>query len=149
MKLFISTITLLLFFWNTNIESPKIKKDRMYPPTNTSLEKNWNKDFNGIWVNEEDKTRGTTKCKIFYKNNSFVVQMWGACTPKDCDWGENVTNKIIKETNKFELIWDQEFAESAITYEIIDGKLKLTNKRSYKDNSGREGFTIVEYFIKQ
>lgn len=150
MKLFTSTISLLIFFWSTNVESPKIKKDRTCQTTNTALEKKWNKDFNGLWVNEEgDQTKMITKCKISYKNNSFVVQMWGACHPQDCDWGENVANEVKKGANKFELLWDQEFAESAITYEIIDGKLKLTNKRRYKDNSGRPDFTLLEYFIKQ
>lgn len=149
MKLFISTISLLIFFWSINIESPKNKKDKIYQSINTALEKNWNKDFSGLWVNEDDQTRGITKCNIFYKNNCFVVQMWGACQPQDCDLGENVSNEVKKGTNKFDLLWDAEFAESAITYEIIEGKLKLTNKRRYKDNSGRQGFTLIEYFIKQ
>ena len=74
--------------------------------------------------------------------------MWGACHPQDCDWGESVANEVEKGVNKFELLWNQEFAESAITYEIIDGKLKMTHKRRYKDNSGRPDFTLIEYFIK-
>lgn len=149
MKLFISTIPLLLFFWSINVESPIIKKDRICQTTNTELEKNWNKEFTGLWVNEDEQTRMITRCKISYKNNSLVVQMWGACTPQDCPWGENVANEVKNGTNKFELLWDQEFAESAITYEIIDGKLKLTHNRRYKDNSGRPDFTLIEYFIKQ
>ncbi len=75
--------------------------------------------------------------------------MWGACHPQDCDWGESVSNEVKKGTNKFELLWDHEFAESVITYELIDGKLKLTQIRSYKDNSGRQDISLIEYFIKQ
>ena len=149
MKLFISTISLLIFVWSINIESPKNKKDNIYQPTNTVLEKNWNKDFNGLWVNEDDQTRGINKCKISFKNNSLVVQMWASCKPKDCDWGEKFANEMEKGTNKFELLWDHEFAESLITYELIDGKLKVTDKRHYKDNSDRQDFTIIEYFIKK
>lgn len=149
MKLFISTISLVLFFWSINVESPNSLQDSLHQPTNSVLEKNWNNDFNGIWINEDDQTRGNSKCKISYKNNSFVVQMWASCHPQDCDWGEKVSNEVKKGTNKFELLWDHEFAESVITYEIIEGKLKLTHNRRYKDNSGREDFTQTEYFIKE
>ena len=75
--------------------------------------------------------------------------MWGDCHPEDCDWGENVANDIEKGTDKFELLWDQEFAESLVTYQIIDGKLTVTNKRRFKDNSGRANYELVEYFKKQ
>lgn len=151
MKLVVSTISLLLFFWSTNVESLKIKEDSNYQAANRELEKNSNEDFNGLWVNEAGaKARiFITKCKISHTDNNFVVQMWGACSPQDCDWGEQVLNKVKKGTNKFELSWDQEFTESAITYEIIDGKLKLTHKRHFKDNSGRPDYSLIEYFIKQ
>lgn len=149
MKLFISTISLLIFFWSINNESPTVKKDGPYQPINTVLENSKNKDFDGIWINEDDKPRGIKKCKISFKDNIFVVQMWASCTPQDCDWGENVSIEMKKEAKKFELLWDQGFAESFITYEIIEGKLKMTSKRNYKDNSGREDFTHIEYLIKK
>ena len=149
MKLFVSTIS-LIFFWSTNDESPKCRKDMVNRTANTVVEKNWNKDYHGLWVNEEGGlTRMITKCEISYRSNSFIVQIWGACQPQDCDWGESVVSKMKKGTDKFELIWDQEFAESAITYEIIDGKLKLKHIRRYKDNSGRSDSTLIEYFIRQ
>ncbi len=146
MKIFISTITLFLIFWNINVESPK---NKIYQSTNTGLEYNRNEDFNGLWVNEDDQTRGITKCNISYKNNRFVVQMWGSCQPQDCDMGERVSSELEKGIDKFDIIWSSDFSESTVTYEIIDGKLKLTNKRHYKDNSGRSDFTLIEYFIKQ
>ena len=151
MKLFVfvPTISIVIFFYSTNVASTKVEKDRMYAPTITELEKNRNKDFNGLWVNQDDQTKSITRCKIAYKNNSFVVQMWGSCEPQDCDWGENVANGVDNGTSKFELFWDQEFAESAITYEIIDGELKMTHYRHYKDNSGRPDGTLIEYFIRK
>ena len=149
MKLFIATLSLLIFFWNINVQSPDNENNRINQHSNTALENYWNNDFNGLWLNEDDKTRSITKCKISYKNNSYVVQMWGDCHPEDCDWGENVANDIEKGTDKFELLWDQEFAESLVTYQIIDGKLTVTNKRRFKDNSGRANYELVEYFKKQ
>lgn len=149
MKIFISTLSLLIFYWSINVQSPNDNNNRINQPTNAALEKDWNKDFNGLWINEDDQTRSITKCKISYVNNSFVVQMWGDCLPQDCDWGENVANNVQKGTDKFQLLWDQEFAESLVTYEIVDGKLKITDKRHYKDNSGRSDRTSVEYFQKE
>ena len=106
-------------------------------------------DFNGLWVNEDEETRGTTQCKIRYENNRFIVQMWGACFPEDCDWGENTSKEVDKGVEKFELLWEQRHAERAITYELVDGKLRLNKRTHYKDNSGREDYTLIEYFIKQ
>ena len=149
MKLFISILSLLIFCWNINVQSPSNKNNGINQHTNGAFENDWNNDFNGLWINENDQTRTITKCKILYKNNRYVVQMWGACYPDDCDWGENVSNDEGKVTEKFILLWDQEFAESLVTYEIVEGKLKITNKRHYKDNSGRPERTTVEYFRKE
>ncbi len=150
MKIYITTISLLLSFISTHVESPTNNIDSLYQATDKELQKNLNNDIIGLWVNEKgNRTKSITKCKISYKGNGFVVQMWGACLPQDCDWGENVANELEKGTNKFELFWDQEFAESAITYEIIDGKLEMTHNRHYKDNSGRPDATLIEYFIKE
>ena len=109
----------------------------------------WNKDFVGLWVNENKKTRGITKCQIAKNDGEFIVQMWGACMPQDCDMGKNKTKGVKKRTNKFELLWDSGFAESSMIYEMIEGKLKLTHKRHFKDNSGRPDYTIIEYFVKK
>ncbi|MCE2611708.1 hypothetical protein LVD13_01910 [Flavobacteriaceae bacterium D16] len=106
-------------------------------------------DFNGVWVNEDEQTRATTQCKIRYENNRFIVQMWGKCHPEDCDWGENASKEVYEGVEKFELLWEHGFADVDIIYEMVDGKLKMTNNTHYKDNSGREDYTLVEYLIKQ
>src|SRR5690606_13052166 len=101
-----------------------------------ALELNLSKDLNGLWINEDDQTRNITKCNIRYDNNQFHVQIWGACVPIDCEWGERASYEVEKETNIFSLFWDQGFAERSFTFEMIDGRLKLTEKSEYKDNSG-------------
>lgn len=113
------------------------------------MEKNRSKDFKGLWINEDNKTRGVSKCKISFKNNRFVVQMWVTSHPQDCDWGKKNSNELETGSSKFEILWDHNFTESLVTYEIIDGKLKVTDKRHYKDNSEREDFTSIEYFTKK
>ena len=105
-----------------------------------------NEDFNGLWLNTNSNTKIITKCKILFNNNRF--KMWGSCSPKDCDWGEQVSGDFDREVNKFQMSWDQGYAESLIEYEIIGDTLKVTNVRSYKDNSNRPSSTLVEYFRK-
>ncbi len=146
MKLLISTFSLLILFWSFALDSSKA---RISKPSNTALLKILNADFNGLWANVTNERRMFTKCTILYKDNSFVVQMWGDCQPEDCDWGERISEKVKNGTNKFELFWEQEFAESEITYELFDEKLKVTNQRRFKDNSVRQDYTLVEYFTKQ
>ncbi|MDT0622677.1 hypothetical protein [Croceitalea vernalis] len=145
MKIFIVAISLFTFIISNNV---KLSKTSFESKDNRS-EKKWNNDFVGLWVNEDKNTRGITKCEITFSDNQYAVQMWGSCTPKDCDMGKNNADGIEEGVSKFELLWDSNFAESFVTYELMGGKLKMTNKRSYKDNSGRQGFTIVEYFIKE
>ena len=139
-------IFLLLFFASWNINNDFGQIDKSIDGNFIEVEKS---DFDGLWINVNEERPGITKCKISYENNSFIVQMWGNCQPQDCDWGENIANEVKKGTNKFELIWDSGFAESSITYEIINGQLKMMQKRHFKDNSGRQDYEIVEYFVKQ
>lgn len=106
-------------------------------------------EFSGIWVNDDEEARGITKCKIRYENGRFIVQMWGACVPEDCDWGEQTSKPINENADNFEVLWDQKFAESTATYKIVDGKLEITNQRRFNDDSGREDFEFTDYLIKQ
>ena len=145
MKILITTISFLTFFISNKFELPK----NFFEPTTSVFEKTGNDDFSGIWINVDKKTRGVAKCEITFLESQYTVQMWGSCVPQDCDMGKINTDGIEEGASKFELLWDSHFAESFITYELVDGKLQMTNKRSYKDNSGRQAFTIVEYFRKQ
>ena len=149
MKLFISTIALIISLWSNNATNPIFQKAINHQSEKSELEKIRSEGFNGLWVNVDQNTPRITKCKIHYNDNRYIVQMWSSCGPEDCYWGENNTNEVEEEINKFEIFWNIELAESAMTFEIIDGKLKLTNKRHFKDNSGRPDNTITEYFVKQ
>ena len=40
--------------------------------------------------------------------------------------GKNNADGIEEGVSKFELLWDSNFAESFVTYELMDGKLKMT-----------------------
>ena len=138
-----------IFFFSSN-DLPSSKENIAYQPSIAKLEMGSNKGFRGLWINESNQRKMITKCEISYKKNRFVVQMWGECHPQDCDWGENASGWVEKGANRFELLWDKAaFAESFITYELINGKLKMTHARRFKDGSGRPDNTITEYFTKK
>ncbi|NAY93501.1 hypothetical protein GTQ34_16460 [Muricauda sp. JGD-17] len=145
MKIFLTVISLLTFLFTASVDSTRNE----YQPKNMDLRKKWDTEFIGLWVNENSERPGITKCKISFENNRYIVQMWGSCTPQDCDWGKNKTDGVEKGANKFELLWDSGFAESTVTYELVEDKLKLTNKRHFKDDSGRPDYTTTEYFVKE
>ncbi|SHG28600.1 hypothetical protein [Flagellimonas flava] len=136
MKLLISTAVALLCF----IKSPQ---------TDTTSKIIWNNDFVGEWVNDKKQKTMVSKCEIAYEEIGLLVQMWGDCQPTACNWGEKVLEEVEDGTQSFDLIWTSDFAESAITYEMVGEKLKMTHKRRYTDNSGREDMTFVEFFTKQ
>lgn len=135
MKLLISTAVALLCF----IKSPQ---------TDTTTKTIWNNDFVGEWVNDKSQKTMISRCEIAFEEIGFMVQMWGDCQPVACDWGEKVL-EIDEGTPSFDLLWTSDFAESTITYEMVGKKLKMTHKRRYTDNSGREDKTFVEFFSKQ
>ena len=150
MKLFILPILLLHFLWNTNFESTKINDGKTNEPNITNSEINWNNNYSGLWTNENEREPFILRCNISYEDNRYIVHMWSKCGQTECDWGETASENVNIDVRKFELLWNKvTFAESTITYEMIDGKLKLTNKRHFKDNSGRPDYTLVENFIKQ
>ena len=130
MKTFIS-----LFFFLTLFSGPEIESSATA-------------SFSGSWVSEDSQTRSITSCRIRYENDHYLVQMWGACRPQDCDWGENASGTAEEGTARFEVLWDQDFAESKVTYELEGDRLKMTNRRRYKDGSGRKDLTVVNYFVK-
>lgn len=108
-------------------------------PINSTLE--------GLWTNENTELPGITKCNIRYENNRFYVQIWGKCHPTDCDWGENASDEIPRETDEIKLTWDNEFVVRIQTLEFNEGKLTIKTENRYKD--GRPANSHTETFIKK
>ncbi|WP_190808721.1 hypothetical protein [Flagellimonas sp. S3867] len=135
MKMFIYILLILTTVWNSENHVATVENDK-FP-------------LIGIWISEDNQTRGITKCNIQYKNGHFIVHVWASCSPQDCDWGEKASDQEKNDIEKFNFIWDHEFAERDMVFELIAGKLKITTTTSFKDNSDRPTRTKVEYFVKQ
>jgi len=45
-------------------------------------------NYYGNWVNVDSNTRGITKLKITRNGETPYMQVYGSCSPRDCDWGK-------------------------------------------------------------
>lgn len=148
MKLLFTIIWIFLLPWNFSFESTKNNDSLNYNSSNPIVF-DTRSDFDGLWINQDKKTRSITKCTINYKDKRYYVKVWGACVPADCEWEERSSEILETKVKKFDIIWDHGFAERSFTLEMIDERLKLTERSEYKDNSGRANFVLIEYFVKQ
>ena len=105
-----------------------------------------NAGIDGTWKNENSSTRNITKVVI--SNNT--VQIFGSCSPKDCDWGKTaLTYKDDTRIGKrYVAEYDQGFAKRMLTiYEHHTGKLYLQAAYTYTDS--RPAQKHSEYFVRQ
>ena len=147
MKVFISVFPLLLFFLNSNVESENSINAVIQYPTTSELEKDWNNEFQGYWINEDEQTRAITKCKIRLGDNHYVVEIWTNCSPEDCYWGELNSGEINGDEKEIEVYLENDFSKRDITLQIIKEKLKIVTQVQYND--GRQARTSTDYLIKQ
>ncbi len=91
--------------------------------------------FWGAWESVDPNTGGITHAVIA----PWVVHMWGACTPTDCDWGE--TTYAIHE-DELHVVWDQGFAVLAQVLTLLPGDLlRVDTTNYYTDGTGTATFT--------
>ncbi len=103
--------------------------------------------INGTWENEDSNSRHITKVVITGNN---TVQVFGSCSPTDCDWGRTAltyrgNTRIGRE---YVAQYDQGFAKRTLRfYEQNSGKLYLQTATTYTD--GRAAQKHSEYFVRQ
>ncbi len=121
----------------------------------------------GNWRNVDANTRGIRRINIKYLCEDvrrcdaetgqcspvrvgYYIQPFGACSPRDCDWGDNpatfASGSLTANIN-------QSFARRNLRARIISsgsrrGQLMLTWRTEFTDGSGRSNYTRVEYFVK-
>ena len=61
--------------------------------------------FVGKWVNYDPNTSSITKIAIGIEDNKMKVQVWGACTPEDCYWGQVDAQIPWCETERIQCTW--------------------------------------------
>lgn len=99
--------------------------------------------FSGAWMNDNSATRGITRLKVQQSGDLVTVHAWGACSPQDCDWGEQ---KGIVTDHSASLAWDQGFVLRKMTVVLDKSRLKVVIESVYRDN--RPPQHMEEYFVK-
>jgi len=106
--------------------------------------------FVGSWRNEDANTSGITRTQIRSQSNTFLVHMWGACHPTDCDWGEETTALSDIDDGILSLTWYQGFAIRTQELSITsDGRLRVWDHTHFIDGSGRSDYDSLDYFVRE
>jgi hypothetical protein len=100
----------------------------------------------GSWMNGNPRTGGVTRLVVRSDDQQLFVRAWGACHPRDCDWGEvqcALRGAGCKAT------WDHGFATTSMQLlPLADGRLQIEYKADFHDNSGRRDFGKDEFFVR-
>jgi Gram-negative bacterial TonB protein C-terminal len=99
----------------------------------------------GSWINGNSGTGGVTRLVVRSDNQHLFVRAWGACHPRDCDWGEV---QCAPHGAGCKATWDHGFATTAMQLRPLeDGRLQVKYKAGFHDHSGRHDFGSEEFFV--
>lgn len=111
-------------------------------------------DFNGTWVNSNVTTSGITRINISTNpDHSLSIQVFGRCTPNDCDWGKaNVITygANVSDTNHFTgtAVYAKSFANTTLVLNLSKSRLSVQSLTQFTDGSGRQNYASIESFTK-
>ena len=96
--------------------------------------------INGLWTNTDADTRGITKMII--SDNAQTLQLFGSCSPSDCDWG---TTELTFDGTCYVATYEHGFATRYIKlHEGADRFIQMTIRHDYHDS--RTDKTKIYYF---
>lgn len=109
----------------------------------------------GTWVNSDKDTDGVTKLSVTQSRFTGTVkgQVWGACSPDDCDWGTDTMDllgsNVGDETPEYGVLeYDHGFKTAYVTTRFENGDLVLGHYNVFKDGSGRSNYYSEERMWK-
>jgi hypothetical protein len=162
----IAAIALIPAFgsWLSPKESPQYvaPSDSGSPNTNTqiltsfpSVPNNPPVTFFNEWVNIDSQSEDLIRVSIQAKDGGTFINMYGACSPTDCNFREYSPAPVVNynydpetEVLNVEWIFDFEIMTQELTI-TPDGQLKVTSHEHFIDNSGRLDYDSVSYFTRQ
>jgi hypothetical protein len=108
-------------------------------------------DFVGTWVNTNSNTRGITRVVVTSAgSNALNVQVFGKCSPTDCDWGKTTLltygNNVQDANHRFATAsYDKGFSKTIVTFSLQGNKqISLQNFTQFTDKSGRQNYASQE-----
>ena len=100
----------------------------------------------GSWINTNANTGGVTRLVVRSTDQHRFVRAWGACHPRDCDWGEV---QCVQHGAGCKATWDHGFAATSMQLlPLADGRVQIKYKFEFHDNSGRRDLGSEEFFIR-
>jgi hypothetical protein len=112
-------------------------------------------EFLNNWVNIDSHTQNISRVEIQEKDGGTYINMFGACTPTECNFRDYSPTPTINynynpETKILSVEWVMDYV--ILTQELTitpEGQLKVTTNNHFIDNSGRKDYEMVDYFVGQ
>ena len=109
-------------------------------------------DFLGEWKHSGTE-QGLTRLSIKQENGNWIIQAWGKCHPRDCDWGKTelklLGDSITDKSAKYAFAcWNHGFKDSYITLRFDKGVLVAEVFNFFKDKSKRSAYRSIYTFEK-
>ena len=112
-------------------------------------------EFFNECVNINSQTDNIKRISIQSKDGNAYINMFGACSPTDCNFREyspapGVNYNYDSETGILHVEWVFDF--QTMTQELTitpEGQLRVKTFNHFTDNSGRVDFEMVDYFTRQ
>ncbi|MEO8582838.1 MAG: hypothetical protein ABI415_03515 [Flavitalea sp.] len=95
-------------------------------------------DISGTWANGDANTTGITKLII---SNNQQVQVFGKCSPTDCDWGKVALSDL--GNNSFRSEYNFSFKKTHISISHTGDQLTVVEQNQFSDNRGATAYTYI------
>jgi len=101
----------------------------------------------------QEPTRGITKAQISRQGQHWTAQLWGACEPADCNWGEQPLHLLgdsikASEFDRGLSVWDPRHATIYATFQLEAGELGVETYTVFKDGSNRSNYHVVNRLVR-
>ena len=108
-------------------------------------------DFEGKWVNVNDKTGGLTRLEVSKKDKGWEIQTWAAAKPMERELGKATLHLLADSVGEKQMKYgfasrDSKFADTHLTLRLENGELVVESFTVFKDGSGRSNYRKVEKF---
>jgi len=111
--------------------------------------------FIGSWKNTNAYSKGITKVIVSKPGGVLKVQLFGSCSPRDCDWGtkkafaytSSVSSNISRNTLAITTSYYKGFADTFVVLKLQKHKLIVETYTQFKDRSGRSNYRLINSFV--
>ncbi|CAA6815522.1 MAG: Unknown protein [uncultured Sulfurovum sp.] len=112
--------------------------------------------FTGNWKNTNSKSRGITKVKISKSNQQLKMQVFGSCSPRDCDWGSqkvypygrSTSSNLQRNILALSATFNTGFSKKILVVKRKGNKLVVQSFTRFTDKSRRSNYMTTETFIE-